>query len=347
MSAVNRRFAITGIGLISPLGNNVDALRANLGQATDGRCDFNGHIDDFGDTPKNTKRVIRKSLKLMNRETQLGVAAAQRAFNDSGLANAGYPAESIGVLFGAGDVAIQPADFADGVQACLDDVGELDLSKWGQLGIAQIDPLWILRVLPNMPACHIAIANDLQGINNTITQSTVAANMALSEAIGAITDGDADVVVVGGTGNCFHDFLNSASTANQPAEAAGAFVVERMDLAIDREARIYADVLATAEATSIRHDYVAEPKTAIRFASETALQKLRWDALNAPPQAQRYHTAEMIGDAGAGTSALDLILCLDDIYSGRQQCVQQTSVSATGLASCVIVGQHELRRSAA
>jgi hypothetical protein len=90
-------------------------------------------------------------------------------------------------------------DFQAGVQACSDDNG-FDSDRWGQDGIPEVAPLWLLKCLPNMPACHLAILNDLRGPGNTITQRDVAANMAIAEACRIIRDGDADAMVVGATG---------------------------------------------------------------------------------------------------------------------------------------------------
>ena len=87
-----------------------------------------------------------------------------------------------------------------GVQACTDGSGGFDSERWGQDGIPEVAPLWLLKCLPNMPACHLAILNDLRGPGNTITQRDVSANMAIAEACRIIKDGDAEAMLVGATG---------------------------------------------------------------------------------------------------------------------------------------------------
>ena len=103
------RIVITGIGVVSPIGLCVDSFWAGLTGSTEtsvdstdfqpGEARFKGHIDDFGELPKPLKKSIRKALKLMNRETQMGVAAGQQALSDSGLIGE-YESDRIGVCFG-------------------------------------------------------------------------------------------------------------------------------------------------------------------------------------------------------------------------------------------------------
>src|SRR3954452_17544495 len=98
---MSRRVVITGMGVISPLGNSKEALwdalvagqsgvgplSSSLGESLPARFaaearQFTGEIDDFGPLDKEQKKAIRKGLKLMCRESQMGVAAAQLALSD-------------------------------------------------------------------------------------------------------------------------------------------------------------------------------------------------------------------------------------------------------------------------
>src|SRR5262245_28541468 len=215
-----RRVAITGLGVVSPIGNSAsefwDALvsgRSGItrltseGTETDGPAcggaitTFQGRIDDFGPLPDDLRKQLRKSLKVMNRETQLAVAAAQQALRDCGLTAAELDPERSGVSFGAGYVGIRPDDFLSGVAKCRDAQGGPALDDWGEKGLPEVHPLWLLTCLPNMPGCYIAMYNNLQGPNNTITLGDGAANLALQEAAELIRDGDADVMLAGGCGN--------------------------------------------------------------------------------------------------------------------------------------------------
>ena len=87
---------------------------------------------------------------------------------------------------------------------CLDENGEFHFERWGQQGKPEVNPLWLLKYLPNMPASHIAIYNDLRGPNNSITVREASAGAALAEAYSTIHRGHADVLVVGSTGSRIH-----------------------------------------------------------------------------------------------------------------------------------------------
>ena len=120
MSTTRRRVVVTGIGLISPLGNTKEALwdalssgRSGVGPLTvippesldvsfaaEAR-DFRGRIDDFGPLDKEQKKAIRKNLKVMCRESQMGVAAAQLALADAGLTPGALDPERSGISFGS------------------------------------------------------------------------------------------------------------------------------------------------------------------------------------------------------------------------------------------------------
>src|SRR3989304_4558321 len=104
MSSVQRRVVITGMGLICPLGNSKEALWEGLDSgrsaikaitsipqgglpikyAADAQ-QFQGEVEDFGELEKEQKKAIRKGSKMMCRECQMAVAAAQRALSDAGL----------------------------------------------------------------------------------------------------------------------------------------------------------------------------------------------------------------------------------------------------------------------
>lgn len=361
---------ITGIGVITPLGCTLDSLRQTIDQPLPpghgGQAAFAGHVDDFGPLSPQTKRTIRKSLKLMNRETQMGVAAAQHAITHSRLAEAGYDLDRVGVCFGAGNVEIRREGFEAGVAACREALGEFDPRTWGDFGIPTVDPLWILRVLPNMPACHTAIANGLRGPNNTITQASVATVMAIGEARHAIIDGDADAMIVGGTGTGFLeanrslvDATDSGSNATvPPAEAAGAFVLERRDAAIKRQATIYAEILATTSATMIDGQHRAQPDQAARAALASALERAGVSAqsiglLHADPGFVDFGKATThleatqirslkphIGDAAAGSSAIEIAASLLAVPNGPSVAINLHAMP-NGLASCLVLGKVE------
>ena len=99
------------------------------------------------------------------------------------------------MLYGSDYMMTQPQDFADAIRSCLNEQGEFDFTNWGDKFKSAIDPLWLLKYLPNLPAAHIAIFNDLHGPNNSLTMREASSNMAVSEAYQTISRGHADVMV--------------------------------------------------------------------------------------------------------------------------------------------------------
>src|SRR5262245_22344239 len=137
MDYPRRRVVITGLGLVSPLGNTPEALWHALASGTSGvqslgddhpathfaaiARNFTGAIDDFGPLEGDKKKAIRKGLKLMCRETQMGVAAAQRALDHAGWGSGGYDPERSGVTFGSDYMMTEPLEFREGMQKCISD----------------------------------------------------------------------------------------------------------------------------------------------------------------------------------------------------------------------------------
>ena len=221
-SVASRRVVITGVGVVTPLGNDPDMLVEALRSRASGirpltqlpagvlsvdyaaeAVDFTGKIEDYGPLEKQLQRTIRKGAKVMCREIELGVAVAQRALHDAALDSASRDAERTGVLFGCDYIMSQPIEFAAGIEKCMSE-SEFEFARWGAEGKPQVNPLWLLKYLPNMPASHVAIYNDLRGPNNSITVREASSGAAIAEAYSTISRGHADVLVVGATGSRIH-----------------------------------------------------------------------------------------------------------------------------------------------
>ena len=144
----------------------------------------------------------RKFLKVMSRDVQLGVSSANLAMQDGKLNPGDVDPDRLGVVYGAGRMTTSPEELADAVAEIVDDVqdDEMMLTRWGEESSGRIAPLWLLRQLPNMPACHISIDHDARGPNNTITSRESSALLALSEAARVIERGAADAMIVGACG---------------------------------------------------------------------------------------------------------------------------------------------------
>ncbi len=220
-----RRVVITGLGVISPLGLSADALWDALSNSRSGIApitsmpteklpihsgaearEFTGDIEQFGPMDKAIQRAIRKGQKLMCREIEMGVAAAQLALSDANLTADKRDTHRTGVIYGSDYIMTMPEEFNEGIRRCTGEDGKFRFDNWAEQGLPQVNPLWLLKYLPNMPASHIAIYNDLQGPNNSLTLREASSCAALSEAFCTITRGHADAIVVGATGSRIHPF---------------------------------------------------------------------------------------------------------------------------------------------
>lgn len=249
-----RRVVITGLGLISPLGNTPDELWAALVEGQSGIAplktspglpiaefggearQFTGEIDGFGALEPDKKKAIRKGLKVMCRESQMGVAAAQRAIADAKLTAGSFNPERAGVVFGSDYMLSVPNELGAGIQACITEDGKFDFSRWAQVGMTKMEPLWLLKYLPNMPASHLAIYNDMRGPSNSITHREAASNLAIGEALHVISRGHADLMLAGATGTRLHPMkaIHAAQTEElalkngfAPSQAARPFDLHR------------------------------------------------------------------------------------------------------------------------
>jgi 3-oxoacyl-[acyl-carrier-protein] synthase II len=247
-------------------------------------CRIAGEIKDFAarkhlDNKNEVEKAMGKSLKLMARTIQLGLIAAKFAMQDARLARGQYDPTRFGIIFGSGLIAIEVDDIVNAARAALDNPEKrVDLLGWGDKGLETIEPTWMLKYLPNMAACHVSVLFDLQGPSNSITQDDVASLNALGEALRHIGRGQADAFLVGGADSKI-SYLSQArhnlflplsrrnddpSRACRPfdrdhdgtvfGEGATVLVVEELEHARKRGARIDAEVVGFASAFDGGHD---------------------------------------------------------------------------------------------
>ncbi|REK07162.1 MAG: beta-ketoacyl-[acyl-carrier-protein] synthase family protein [Planctomycetota bacterium] len=269
---------ITGIGAASPIGVGFEAVRESLAAGNSG-------VRRLGafDTPEFPVRIgaevvdfepkkhvsARKSLKVMSRSIQLAFASAQAAIDQAGLKDSGVEPDRIGVEFGADMMQVEPQELVDAFRTCVTE-GKFDYAQWDERAMGEMFPLWMLKYLPNMPACHVAIAYDARGPNNTIVLAEASSLLAIAEGMRVIQRGAADAMIVGGTGSRIHPMtwafrdniqLHSPRT-EQPelvsrpfdagrdgmvyGEGAAAFVLETRQNAEARGARVLARILGFA-----------------------------------------------------------------------------------------------------
>ena len=187
------RVVVTGIGAISPYGPGADRLWNNLlaGESaikpienfdvSGFSCTIGGEIRDFD----ARDFIERKSARRMARFTQLAVAAAREAIEDAQLDLDTLDRSRIGVVLGNG------AGGYPEIQAAA--------SKLFDRGGMRLDPLFLPKVLPNMAAANIAMQFGLLGYNTTVVTACAAGTQALGDAANVIRNGQADIVISGGT----------------------------------------------------------------------------------------------------------------------------------------------------
>jgi 3-oxoacyl-[acyl-carrier-protein] synthase II len=305
MAATSRRVVITGIGLISPIGLNTESYWRSLLEGRSGIRPIQafdtsalpvriaGEIPDF-DAKDFVEKKDRRGLKVMARTIQLAVAGAQCALDDGKVDKGKLDPTRFGVEFGAGLIATELLDLAEAASVSANcQPGHVDLEKWGDQGIPAIEPLWMLKYLPNMLACHVSILHDAQGPNNSITESDVASLLALGEAYRILLRDQADFFLVGGAESklnplsmvrqCLFEHLSQRNEAPEKAcrpfdrqrdgivlgEGAGVFAVEDLEHARRRGASIYAEIVGFGAAfdPELRGDGLAR---AIRAALKDA-----------------------------------------------------------------------------
>jgi len=153
-------------------------------------------IRDF--VPKS----YRKATKVMARD----IDAADLAARDAGLntcangdpSNASYASDRIGCHIGAGLIAADLNELTDALVRSTDDSGAFDLHHWGREGMNALTPLWLLKYLPNMLACHVTIVHGAHGPSNTITCGEASGGLSVGESLRVIQRGSADLCFCGG-----------------------------------------------------------------------------------------------------------------------------------------------------
>jgi 3-oxoacyl-[acyl-carrier-protein] synthase II len=259
------RVVITGIGMVTPLGNNpVEILRGiETGRsaiappihfdATPFSCPVCAEVRDFRPQPYV---VEGKMIRLMNRDAQLAVAAAHLALADAGVKPGGAYAPDEIALFGATGLAGLPlAEVIPLVKASTGPDGQFDPGRFGQAGLRAVSPILSFKILSNMPLCFVSICENIQGPNGIYTPWEGQGAQAVEAAIRALECGDAGCALAGGCDVKTHElaFLSLEQhrlfaswqqnhVGMAPGEGAVFLVLETADRATSRGARAYARV---------------------------------------------------------------------------------------------------------
>ena len=285
----DRRVVVTGLGPVTPIGVGADEFWSALLEGRNGirriqAFDPSGFDSQIGGEVDGIKaanyvpKSYRKAGKIMARDIVLAVAAAYQAVTDAGLKTRclidrgeaeGEPnvdSARFGANVGAGVICADLPELAEALAGATID-GKFDLGKWGTDGMSNLTPLWLLKFLPNMLACHVTIVHDAQGPSNTITTGEASSHLAIGEAFRTIARGVADVCICGGAESKANPMAlirqslgKRLSTRNDAPESAcrplaadrdgtvvseggGLVILEELEHARQRGARIYAELV--------------------------------------------------------------------------------------------------------
>lgn len=271
------RVAITGIGCVTPIGTGVAELTAGIDarasavrtitrfDPTPFRSRIAGEIPDF----RPTDHLSRRSVKRLDRFSQLGVVAAHLALNDAGIDPSRENRDRFGVMMGSalGGIAF----------------GEEQAERYRQGGLQNVASHLALTVFGGAVSCNVAIEWGLTGTNATNAMSCASGAIAIGEALRLIRGGQADVVLAGGSEAplsplCFASFtiIRAMSTRNDdPATASRPFdrdrdgfvmsegstvlVLERYDRAEARGARTYGELTGYGLTNDAHHMTAPKP----------------------------------------------------------------------------------------
>jgi len=270
---------VTGMGAITPLGLNVQdtwqALiegRSGIGRITQFDASayptqIAGEVKGFDPGEYMDVREARR----MARFSQFAVAGAKMALEDAGLALDESTAEDVGVVIGT----------AIGGALVESEMAHLILLN---KGLRRVPPLFIPSMIPNAAAHHVACAFGIRGYSSTVVGACASGNQAIGEGARAIRDGSAQVVIAGGTESAMCELalagicaMRALSTRNHEPERAsrpfdaerdgfvvsdgcGVLVLESLDHAMARGARVYAEVLGYGVSSDAYHVSAPHPE---------------------------------------------------------------------------------------
>lgn len=313
----HRRAVITGIGVTTPLGSQVEAfwqalLAGRSGvrkiqqfDASDLPCQIAGEIPDF----EATDFMPAKEARRMSRSSQIAVAAIQMAVEDAGLEEPLADPERVGVSVGTG---------AGGLDRAIEADRAYQINRR-----ARVNPFTIPASISNMSAFHVAHRYGAHGPSKSLVTACATGAQIVGEAVDMVRTGRADVVLAAGTEALIQDFTlagfaamralpthynDDPERASRPfnidregfvfSEGAAGLVIESLEGAQKRGAHIYAEIAGHASSSDAYHMAAPDPSGA------GALRTMRWALEDA-----RVSTDEVdyINAHGTSTPANDAV----------------------------------------
>ncbi len=267
-----KRVVITGLGAVTPLGNNVPDFWTALEKGVSGavpisRFDASGFKTQFACEVKNFDPSLyfdRKEVRKLDRYSQFGLVAAGEAIENSGIKDSGIPADRIGVIMASG---------IGGFETFETDTGDMNLGE----EVPRPSPFFITKIIANGLAGEISIRHALRGVNYAPVSACASSTQAIIHAFNYIRLGKADAILAGGseapiTKSSIAGFnaIKALSTNNENyavasrpfdkdrdgfvlGEGAGAVMVESLESAQNRGATIYAEIVGGGEKSDAYH----------------------------------------------------------------------------------------------
>jgi len=300
---MRNRIVITGLGCITPIGNNVETFWSNSLKGTQGfapithfdaslvKSSLVAEVKDF-----DAKELLgRKLSRRLDRCSQFAVHAAREAFEHAGIENDAIESSRIGICLGTG---------VGGVSTF-----EEESQNMYAKGSTYVNPLLMPKWIPNMAAGNVAMDLQIHGPVHTISTACASGIDAIGHAIMLIESGRADLVLAGGAEACItpamiagFENMGALSQESDPTKASIPFdenrsgfvlgegsavlVIESLESAQNRNANIYAEIIGYGTSTDAYHLTAPHPEAdgdirAIQMAlKEAGLQSSAIDYVN-------------------------------------------------------------------
>ncbi|MBT3199617.1 MAG: beta-ketoacyl-[acyl-carrier-protein] synthase family protein [Phycisphaerales bacterium] len=334
----DRRAVVTGLGVASAAGTGAQEfwetliagekrLAANaIFDPAGFPCHAAGQIENLS-ARKVVPKSYRKATKVMARDIEVAVVAADLAFKDAEIATKAdgemsIEAGRLGCNVGAGLICCELDELGQAAKTSVTD-GKFDMKTWGDTGMTNLTPLWLLKYLPNMLSCHVTIIHGAEGPSNCITCGATSGILSIAEAARWVARGAADVVIAGGAEakltplgvlrqslleRLSSDSNDTPESACKPFDAAhsgtvmgeggGLMIIEDADRAKQRGAKVYAEIAGFGAACDPNGINVTEPNCG---SLDLAVSKA-------------------IADAGITADDIDLIVAQGTGVPGEDRC---------------------------
>lgn len=277
----NRRVVVTGLGIITPIGNTIDEFwsaqlagksgvaRLTAFDPSSFSCQIAAEVKNFNPTQFMSDKEARR----LDRFVQFGLAASKLAVSNSGLELDKEDRNRIGIIVGSGIGGLQTIEREHAAY----------LKRGPEKGPSKITPFLIPMLIANMAAGHVSIALGLKGPSSACVTACATGNNTIGEAFKIIQRGDADIMVAGGTegaitpmgfgGFCSLRALslrnNEPERASRPfdkerdgfimGEGAGILVLEEFERAKKRSANIYCEIIGYGMSGDAYHITAPDP----------------------------------------------------------------------------------------